>query len=458
MEKIGSLELFGPEFQIKVISLLLSDPSFLQQIFDIIDPTSFESNSRKWIVDLILEYYDKYQCAPTALVFKEELGKVPSDVLKVSIRNELKKVSLHLLDKDAEYIKDKFLQFCKNQTLKNAILKSVDFLEQENYDGIKKEIDTAMHAGLERNYGHDWKKDIEKRLFETPRNTIATPWDCINNVMDGGLAAGELGLIAAPGGAGKSWILAAIGAAAVRNGKKVLHFTLELNDGYTGLRYDTLFTGIEPAEVKNHYDELKEIIAKVPGEIIIKYFPSKTINSHSLLAHIKQVENIGFVPDILIVDYADLLRSHDKTEARYLELGAIYEELRSLAGELYLPCWTASQTQRSSIQDEVIQADKIAESYNKIMTADFVMSLSRTMNDKQTNTARAHIIKNRFGPDAITYPATINVIKGIVDVFDENSPQGIQARRSMGNADNIVKKMLHQKLNDTKVADTAVLG
>ena len=195
----------------------------------------------------------------------------------------------------------------------------------------------------------------------------------------------------------------------------------------------------------------------MPGEIVIKYFPSRAVNSHALLAHVRQMEAVGFKPDLLIVDYADLLRASSRTEARYLELGAIYDELRGMAGELFIPCWTASQTQRSSISDEVIQADKIAESYGKIMVADFVISLSRTLEDKQTNTARVHIIKNRFGPDGITFPAKMNVLEGLVDVYDENSTQGIQARQAMSNADNIVKKMLHKKLKDSQV-NTNKLG
>lgn len=449
-EVIETLEKFGPEFQIKVLSLLIQDRPFLQQTFDIVYPEYFESNSRKWVVKTILDYYKQYKKLPTALVFKEEVEKITSDVLKVSVQNEIKVITRHMSDDDFEYVKDKFLHFCKNQTLKNAIIKSVDLLEQHEYDEIKVLVDTAMRAGAPRNFGHDWKKDIEKRIFEDARTTIPTPWDCVNVPMDGGLAGGELGVVAAPAGAGKSWMLTALGAAAMRKGKKVLHFTMELNDTYTGLRYDTIFSKIEPKKLRDNFDRVKKIVDAVPGEIVIKYFASKTINCHSLLAHIQQMEAVGFKPDILIVDYADLLRASSRTEARYLELGAIYEELRSLAGELYIPCWTASQTQRSSISEEVIQADKIAESYGKIMTADFVMSLSRTLDDKQTNTARVHIIKNRFGPDGITFPAKLNVLEGVVDVYSEDSTQGIQARQAMSNADNIVKKMLHKKLKDSQ--------
>jgi len=449
-EAVETLEQFGPEFQVKVLSLLIKDHPFVQQTFDIVNPDYFESNSRKWVARTILDYYKQYRKLPTALVFKGEMEKITSDVLKVAVQSEIKSITRHMSDDDFEYVRDKFLQFCKNQTLKSAIIKSVDLLEQHEYDEIKVLVDKAMNAGVERNFGHDWKKDIEKRIFEDARNTIPTPWECINVPMDGGLAGGELGIVAAPAGAGKSWMLSAIGAEAMRKGFKVLHFTLELNDNYTGLRYDTIFSKIEPKKLKDNFKKIKKIVDAVPGEIVIKYFPSKAINSHALLAHVQQMEAVGFKPDLLIVDYADLLRASSRTEARYLELGAIYEELRSMAGELYIPCWTASQTQRSSISDEVIQADKIAESYGKIMTADFVISLSRTLDDKQTNTARVHIIKNRFGPDGITFPAKMNVLEGVVDVFDENSTQGIQARQAMSNADNIVKKMLHKKLKDSQ--------
>ncbi len=445
-QKVETLERFGAEFQAKVLTLLIRDYDFVQQTFDIIDPDYFEAESRKWIARNVIKYFTEYKKLPTSLVFMSEIQKVKSDTSKVAIKAELRNVQKHVSDQDLDYVKDKFLQFCKNQTLKSAIFQSVDLLEAHDYDEIKVLIDGAMRAGTERNYGHDWKKDIDKRLKEEARLTMKTPWDCVNNIMDGGLGGGELGVVAAPAGAGKSWMLAAIGAAAMRNGKKVLQFTLELNDSYTGLRYDTIFTGIEPKKLRDNYDVVKKAVNKVPGEIVIKYFPSRAVSSHKLLAHIHQLDGVGFHPDLVIVDYADLLRSNVRADARYLELGAIYEELRSVAGELFIPCWTASQTQRSSIQDEVIQADKIAESYNKIMTADFVLSLSRTLNDKQTDTGRVHIIKNRFGPDGMTFPAKMDVLKGIVEVYDESSVQGVQARQDMKNSENLVKKMLHKRL------------
>ncbi len=156
------------------------------------------------------------------------------------------------------------------------------------------------------------------------------------------------------------------------------------------------------------------MVEKIKGEIIIKYYPARTITSHTIQAHIQQMTSLGFKPDLIIVDYADLMSANARTDARYQELGAVYEELRGLAGELQVPIWTASQTQRSALQDEVIQADKIAESYSKIMTADLVVSISRKLEDKVHKTGRAHIIKNRFGGDGQTFPMIIDAVENNV--------------------------------------------
>jgi replicative DNA helicase len=161
----------------------------------------------------------------------------------------------------------------------------------------------------------------------------------------------------------------------------------------------------------------------------------------------------GFKPDIILVDYADLLRSIEKSDARYQELGAIYEELRGLAGEYKLPCWTASQTQRSSIQDDVIQADKIAESYSKIMTADVVISLSRKLEDKQNHTGRAHIIKNRFGADGQTLPVFMNTSIGKIEIYDDNSTQGIILKKQMQSSEGLLKKTLADRLRNMPESD-----
>lgn len=444
METADTLVKFGSSFQTKAISIILSDKEFLEQSLDIIEPDFFESSSGKWIVKTILDYFKEYKSLPTLDVFKIEGKKLLDDTMKVSIAESLKNIYHHVNDQDLNYIKMIFLEFCKNQQIKGAIIKSVDLLERGNYDEIKVLVDKALRAGTEKNVGHDWRNDILLRTTHVARNTIATPWECLNEIMDGGLGPGELGVVIGGAGAGKSWTLSAIGAAALRDGKNVLHYTFELNENYVGLRYDTIFAGIEPNKIRHNVEKVRKIIDSINGELKIKYFPSRTTSVHGLQAHLQKLEMIGFIPDLVIVDYADLMRASEKSDARYIELGYIYEELRGISGEFQFPMWTASQSQRAAQNDDIVQADRVAESFSKIMIADFVMSLSRKTNDKITNTARIHIIKNRFGPDGMTFPAKMDIAIGRFDVYSEKSSDGMLAQKEMGN-DELMRKVLADK-------------
>lgn len=446
---IDNLAKFGTGFQTKAISVILTNPAFLEQIHDIIDARHFESEAHYWIVDRVSWYFSNYRTPPSMEVFKAELDKMPSnDALRTGVITALKDIYRNADSTDLQYVQDEYLTFCRNQALKNAIYKSVDKLKQGDFDGIKKVIDKAMTAGQERNVGHNWRTDIEKRLIKAARTVVPTEWDVINKIMDGGLAAGELGIVVAPAGVGKSWALCAIGKAALIRGKSVLHYTLELNENYLGLRYDTLITGFEPNMVKHHIDQVKLAIQSITGELLIKYYPTKSASVNTLRAHMERIITTGFKPDIVIVDYGDLLHGTEKSESNWQELGAIYQELRGLAGEFEVPIWTASQSQRSSVNSEIIEGDKVAESFSKIMIGDFIISISRKMGDKLGNTARIHIIKNRFGPDGITFPASVNFVEGKFAIYDENSAEGIRVKRQMQGGEEAVKQQLHKKMYD----------
>jgi replicative DNA helicase len=274
--------------------------------------------------------------------------------------------------------------------------------------------------------------------------------------MDGGLAGGELGIITACAGSGKSWVLAKMGAEAMKQGKNVLHYTLELNENYVGLRYDACFTGIDFQNIRNNIDIVKKKIAEIPGKLIIKYFPIKTVSAHSLKLHAERIQTLGTKIDLIIVDYADILRpsQSDRNSNSYSEAGGIYEELRGVAGELQVPIWSASQSNRAAMDEDIIQANNISDSYRKIMTADFVISLSRKMSDKQANTARFHVIKNRFGPDGVTFPARMNAGCGDIRIFSENSREGMGILNEMSQEENVVKKMMSNKWNTHSTEDS----
>ena len=443
-----TLTQFGTSFQSKIIASLMSDIKFVQTISDILQPDMFDSDSNKWLVKTIRKYYYEYKKQPTLEVIKYKIDEIDNDVLKSGVVEKLRDVWKNIESTDLEFEKSETLDFCKNQTLKNAILESVDMLENKNYDGIKSIIDDAMKAGTERDLGHDYIPSLEMRLEESARITVKTPWDVINDITDGGLGPGELGVVVAPAGIGKSWTLQALGSEVVRQGKTVVHYSLELNENYVGLRYDSIFSGVTTANIKYHKEEVQKQISKLPGKLLIKYFPTKAASVQTLGAHLKQIELSGVNIDMVIVDYADILMPTGFFKEKRHAIGNIYEDLRGLAGELEIPIWTASQANRSALEEDVIGADKVAEDYSKVMTADFVMSMSRKVEDKIANTGRFHVIKNRFGIDGVTYPSTINTNIGVVKIHEGSSQFGKETQDKMNNSEEFLRKELANKYKD----------
>ena len=444
----NKLSEYGYSFQIKILTCLFTDKAFLQQIADILESKFFENDANKFIVDIVKEYFNEYKAPPTKEVLKVKVTEIDNDVLKKTVVEHLKDVYRYIGAEDLDFVKQQTLDFCKNQNLKGAIIQSVELLKDGEYDAIKNLIDTAMKAGSERNIGHEYMDNIDERYEESVRNTITTGWEVIDELADGGLGKGELGVMVAPAGIGKSWALVNVAANAVKAGKTVLHYTLELNEAYVGLRYDSVFTGIAAQNLKYNVDDVKEKLKTIKGNLIVKYYPTKGASVNTISSHIEKCKMQDIKPDLVIVDYADLLRGTGKTSELRIQLGNIYEDLRGLAGEQELPVWTASQANRSALQEDVIQADKIAESYSKIMTADFVVSLSRKIEDKVDGTGRWHVIKNRFGPDGITLPSKMNASNGHIDIFAQSSVQGREVQKQMDNHEETTRKLLKNKFEE----------
>ncbi len=443
---VDRLTTFGFNFQIKVITSLLTDKAFLQQVSDILSADYFESEANQWIITSILQYHKEYRSSPTLEVMKVKLQDVDNEIVKRQIIEHFKDAWKAVGSDDLDFIKEKTIEFCKNQEIKKAILDSVTLLKIGKYDDIKVKIDNALKAGGDRDIGHEYMTNIEERYTEAVRNVLPTPWDVVNDITDGGIGKGELGVMVAPAGVGKSWCLMNIGAHAVKAGKTVLHYTLELNQAYVGLRYDSVITGIANQNLKHYQDEVRQQLDKIQGELIIKYFPTKTVSVLGIKAHIEKCILQGKRPDLIIVDYADLLRGHGQEKRHVLE--GIYEDLRGLAGEYEVPVWTASQANRNSLEEDIIDASKVAESYGKVMVADFVISLSRKVTDKLAGTGRWHIIKNRFGPDGITFPSKLNTSNGQFNIYSDTSVHGKDAQKQMDNGNEYARKLLAQKYKE----------
>jgi archaellum biogenesis ATPase FlaH len=441
---------YGWGFQVKVLAAMFTDRTFLQQIADIIRPDYFESDANNWLLETVLEHFREYKAPPTKDVLKVKLTNLsdngPDSVLKAAILEQLKEVFRYMESDDLSFVKHEILNFCKNQEIKRAIMDSVNLLNMGKYDEIKTKIDSAMKAGADTNVGLDYKQDVSARYLEAARNTMTTGWDVIDDLMDGGLAPGELGVVMAPAGIGKSWLLINIGANSIRNGKNVIHYTLELNENYVGQRYDSVLTGINAQNLKNYQEDIEAKMKSIKGELTIKYYPTKSVGVMGLKAHIEKSIMLGKPPDVVVVDYADLLKVNSKDKHEALE--ELYEELRGMAGEYQVPIWTATQANRSALEEDVIEADKIASSYGKVMVSDFLMSLSRKVEDKMSGTGRGHVIKNRFGPDGITLPCKINTNNGQFQFFEPQTAQGKQTTQAMKSGETVLKKNLAQRFKD----------
>ena len=169
-----------------------------------------------------------------------------------------------------------------------------------------------------------------------------------------------------------------------------------------------------------------EVIEHIPGQLIIKEYPTKSASTRTISTHLEKLKQKGINPDMIIVDYADLLKptaSGFKTQELRHSLGNTYEELRGIGQVWDIPVWTASQTNRSGLNAEVITMESISEAFSKCFVADFICSISRTVEDKTENKGRMFVAKNRNGIDGIVYPMEIDTAKVHLRVLHLTSTQ-----------------------------------
>jgi len=419
MTTLNTLNAYGNSFQVKVLGALLTQRSFLLNIVDSLDSEFFESSAHKWIVDFIIEYFNKYHTYPTMETVSIQIKKIENEVLKISLIDSLREAYKMADVSDLEWVENEFSNFCRNQQMKKAIMTSVDLLNMGDYEGIHSIISSAMKAGEEKNIGHIYDKDVEQRYREDDRNPIPFPWQTLNDLTQGGPGKGDLVLIFGNPKGGKSWVVAAIGAFAAEQGFNVLHYSLELTEGYLGKRYDAILTGIDVDKLDEHKDKVEEAMKNLKGKVIIKGYPPRRASFDTIEAHIEQLKNQEeFVPDLIIIDYLDYVRTKSRKD-RKEEIDDVYVHAKGLAGELGIPIISPSQANRTGAKEDILEAEHAAGSYDKIMIADILISLARNRKDKIKGTGKFHIMGNRYGPDGLTFNSRINTFNGDIEIFPD---------------------------------------
>tara|TARA_E500000331_G_scaffold356235_1_gene413922 strand:+ start:1944 stop:3320 length:1377 start_codon:yes stop_codon:yes gene_type:complete len=445
MEQEKSFSKFGKTFQEDLCHLILNDRTFADQMFEVLDLNFLELKHLRVFVGKVKKYRGKYGVHPTSnimhSIIRTGLDGEPESV-KVRIREYYARVlATGELPNGSDFIKDTALDFCKKQKLKEALIKSVDLIKSSSFDEVSKVIDDALKLGSDNTLGYEYLADFEARFAIKCRAPVSTGWSDIDEISKGGLGKGELGVVVAPTGAGKSMVLVHLGAQAVKAGKNVLHYTLELADTVVAGRYDSAITGVELKNLVIFKEKIYDEIRDIEGKLIIKEYPTRSASIQTIKNHLDKLKRRDFTPDMIIVDYGDLIRPENsrKDEKRH-QLETIYEELRGIAQICECPLWTASQTNRSGLNAEVITMESISEAFNKCFVADFIFTVSRTVEDKNTNQGRIFVAKNRNGPDGLVYP-----------LFMDTSNVKIKVLPKTGeSANDIIQKSSAERLTSLK--------
>jgi len=433
---------YGKAFQESLAQLIFEDRPFCDQIEEVLDINFFELKYLRAFIERVFNYRKQYGVHPSTDIFtsilRTELEHY-SPALQKQVRDYYARCEARDIQ-DKKYIKDTSLDFCKKQKLKSALVQSVELIRNSSFDEVKQVIDEALKLGMDNNFGHDFLKDFEARYEIRARNPVSTGWEKIDSILGKGIGSGELGVIIAPTGAGKSMALAHLGSTAVKNGLDIVHYTLELSEAVTGQRYDSCTTGVPLSQLFDRKDEVFENIVDIKGSLIIKEYPTKTASPNTIRKHLEKLKKQNRKIDMIIVDYADLLRPTKTYKEKRNELESIYEELRAIAQEQQCPIWTASQTNRSGLSAEVVTMESISEAFNKCFVADFICSISRTIKDKNSNQARMYIAKNRNGPDGLIFSMHMDTSCVRLQIIDKTEIGNIMPASDPGD--------LNQKLKD----------
>ena len=391
----------------------MSDRLFCDQMREVIDINYLETNYLQVFTKRLFDYKDTYGTHPAistmVTIIRSDLENENETTQKL-VRDYFARIQATKDIEDSDFIKNTALDFCKKQKLKEAIIKSAKLLNKSaSYDEIRNVVDTALKLGTDNNFGYDYKIDFDKRFEFHARNPVSTGWDEIDNITQGGLGKGEMGVIIAGTSAGKSFALVNLGTAALKNGKTVVHYTMELSDVNVAKRYDACITGILLDELTKNKERVRELLKDIPGRLIIKEYPTRSASVLTLRNHLTKLKNSGEKIDMIIVDYADLMTSAKSSGQRWDDLESIYEDLRGLAQEFQCPIWNVSQVNRNASEADIITMDGIAAAFSKCFVADFICSLARNSSARGGNSARCYIAKNRMGGDGQVFPVYVDL-------------------------------------------------
>ena len=408
---------FDRHFQQQILALMLQDTDFLIVAQDIIKPEFFSDKVLIWYFTTIRNYYLDYQMRMSLDILKNELLKA---VQQGKIRKEddikayaecHKQVIQEVPSK--EYITKELVAFCKSQAIKSSVMEMPGLLIARDFESIESNFRKAMDVGedfgaIGTNYFVNWTDRLKSRAQRYESKIMPTGITVLDIYLGGGLRPKQLGIWMAPTNRGKSIALCHCGKRAVIMGKKVLHYTMELSEEDVAERYDSSFSKISMSSL---FDEEAALVAQLEklgmrwgNALIIKEYPAGKPTLAMMSAHFNQCVRSGFVPDMILIDYLDLMRPTHRRLQKREELSDLTTETRGWAMELGLPIWSATQSQRIAISMETHTEEQVGEDIGKVNIADVVITINQTREEVMQNKMRLFLAKNRNGRKYIEVP------------------------------------------------------
>lgn len=409
MKESKSFGYLGHTFQVKLINQIITDKKFANNIIEVIDPKYFDNQYFKLISQMTKEYFEKYNTTPTFDVLDQMTKlEVSSDMARTNIFDML----VEIRESDVEdhlWIQEKALKFCKQQELKKAISKVNKIIEKgdfESYDKCEEYIRQATQIGENSENAMDVFEDLDEALIDDFRDPIPLGINGIDNILDGGLAKGEIGVFLAPTGVGKTTVLTRVANTAYNMGFNVLQIFFEDNPKVIQRKHITCWSKIPAQEQSSRKEEVLEKIKPYKsgrGKLILEKLPSDRITINSIKNKVRKLIAEGNKFDMIVLDYIDCVLPDKHFNEVWQGEGLVMRQFETMCNELDVAGWTAAQGNRTSISSEVVTTDMMGGSIKKAQVGHVIITVAKTLQQKEMGLATIAITKSRVGQDGIVF-------------------------------------------------------
>ena len=400
----------GNTFQIQLINQLILNKEFARAIIDVLDSKYFDNQYFKIITQMIKEYYVKYESVPTFETLDQlTRSEISSDSARKIVLDTLTQIRDVSFD-GHQFVIEKALKFCKQQELQKVMTKAQKIIDKgdfESYDQLEEMVNKALQVGEIDEAEHDVFTNLDQVLDEDYRHPIPMGIAGIDNLLKGGLAKGELGVILAPTGVGKTTVLTKICNHAFNLGYNVLQIFFEDNPKIIQRKHFTLWTGIAPDELSFHKDvvmeKVRDIKENVTNKLILKKYASDTLTMSQIKNQIRKMIAEGTKIDMISLDYIDCVVPDKNLGDEWKSEGSVMRGFEAMCHELDVAGWTATQGNRSSISSDVVTTDQMGGSIKKAQVGHVIITVAKSLQQKEMKLATIAITKSRIGRDGVVF-------------------------------------------------------